>query len=249
MPYRIALFVALAFASVSLRATTYTIDPRHTQGVISWSHLGFSNPTGKFSMVRGTLQFDPAAPTRSAVTTTIPIAELNTGVSELNDYLQEATFFDIAHFPIATFTSTKVEKTSSPIQLKVIGDLSLRGVTRTVTIDVTINKIGTDPRSADLAMVGFEATTILKRSEFGLGKFVGLVSDDVKIHITCQAIESKGYAQHMKADALEGSKDAEHKAELAEAAAQEAASAKRDAVQQNAIADYAAAAVLAGTRQ
>lgn len=112
------------------------------------------------------------------------------------------TFFDLDKYPVATFTSTRVETTAMPDQLKVTGNLNLRGVTKPVTLDVTINKVGTNPR-LHLPAVGFEATTTLKRSDFGMGKYVPQVSDEVTIHITSQADEAKGYAALMKADAEE----------------------------------------------
>ncbi|WP_090452947.1 YceI family protein [Dyella sp. OK004] len=89
-----------------------------------------------------------------------------------------------------------------PDRLKVTGDLSVHGVTRSVTLDVTINKVGTNPRLR-LPAVGFEAAGTLKRSDFDLGKFVPQVSDEITLHITCRANEAKGYAAYLKADARE----------------------------------------------
>lgn len=239
MLLRSVLAAALALAALAVHAATYTIDPRHTQGVLSWNHLGFSNPTAQFSLVQGVLHFDPAHPIASSVRVTIALANLRAGVPELDDYLRDPDFFDVAEFPSATFQSTKVEKTEAPDRLKVSGDLTVRGATKPVVLDVTVNKIGSDPRS-DLAMAGFEATGVLKRSDFGMGKYVGLVSDEVRVRITCQAIESKGYAQHLKADAAQAAKDAAQKAVAAKNAAEEAAGAERDAAQQAAFAKYAA---------
>jgi polyisoprenoid-binding protein YceI len=233
------LSAALSLASMSLHATTYTLDPRHTQGTFSWNHLGFSNPSAQFSLVGGSLQFDPADPTRSSVKVTVPLANMSAGVPELDNYLHEADFFDIGKFPTATFTSTRVENGSAPGRLKVAGELTLRGVAKPIVLDVTVNKIGTDPRFGDLPMAGFEATTTLKRSAFGLGKYVGLVSDEIRIHITCQAIEAKAYAKQQQASAEKGAADAAQQAALAKTAQDDAAYAERDAAQQATFAAYA----------
>lgn len=195
-----AAALALAFASFSLSATTYTLESNHAEGTIRWSHLDFSYPTAQFSRVEGTMEFDPAHPTMASVEATIPLANLSSGVPDLDEDLRSARFFDLAQYPNATFKSTRVETTAMANQLKVTGNLSLRGVTRPVTLDVTINKVGTNPR-LHLPAVGFEATATLKRSDFGMGKFVPQVSDEITIHITCQADEAKGYAALMKADA------------------------------------------------
>lgn len=204
---RSAFAAALALATCSLCATTYTLEPNHAEGTLRWSHLDFSYPTAQFSRVEGTLEFDQADPTKSSVMATIPLANLSSGVPDLDENLRSANFFDIATYPTATFKSTRVEKGAMPGRLKVTGDLSVHGVTRPVTLDVTINKVGTNPR-LHLPAVGFEATATLKRSDFGLGKFVPQVSDEITLHITCQANEAKGYAAYLKADAEEAAAEA-----------------------------------------
>jgi polyisoprenoid-binding protein YceI len=204
---RSAFAAVFALASCSLYATTYTLEANHTEGTIRWNHLDFSYPTAQFSRVEGTLEFDQADPRKSSVMVTIPLANLSSGVPDLDEDLRSASFFDLAKYPTATFKSTRVETTAMPNRLKVTGDLSLRGVVRPVTLDVTINKVGTNPR-LHLPAVGFDATTAIKRSDFGLGKFVPQVSDEITIHITCQADEAKGYAAYMKADAEEAAAEA-----------------------------------------
>lgn len=219
---RIALAAALAFVCAPLCATTYTLESQHSEGIVRWSHLGFSNPTAQFSLIEGVLNFDQADPTKSSVTATIQLSHLSSGVPDLDDNFRSVDFFDMAKFPTATFKSTKVERGDASNKLKVTGDLTVRGVTRPVMLDVTLNKIGINIRS-NLPSIGFEATTTLKRSDFGLGMFVPQVSDAIDIHITCQADEAKAYAKQLKADAdaaAEDAKVAAQKAAEAEAAAQ-----------------------------
>ena len=197
---RIALATSLALAAVPLHATTYTLEPDYTQGVVRWNHLGFSNPAAQFAQGEGTLEFDEADPTRASVKVTIPLASLNTGVPALDEDFRSASFFDTTRFPTATFKSTHVDKGAAPNRLKVTGDLSLHGVTKPVTLDVTVTKIGANPRN-HVPTVGFDAMTTLKRSDFGLGRFVPQVSDEIEIHLICQAAEAKAYEEFLKAQA------------------------------------------------
>jgi polyisoprenoid-binding protein YceI len=194
---RIALASALALAAAPAFAATYTLDPGHTQVVFSWNHFGYSNPTAQFGTVEGTLDFDAANPTKGSVSVKIPLASVNSNVAKLDEHLQSPDFFDAAKYPEATFKSTKVEKGAAEGQLKVTGDLTLHGVTKPVVLDVTVNKVGEHPmRKAQAA--GFDATATIKRSEFGIAKYVPAVSDDIKLRITSEAIEAKAYAESLK---------------------------------------------------
>ena len=197
---RLILAAAALLAASPLYAVTYTFEPQHTQGVIRWNHLGFANPTAQFNTVEGTLEFDPADPTHSSVAVTIPLTSMSTGVPDLNDDFRSSDFFDFAKFPTATFKSRKIEKGGTPDTLKVAGDLSVHGITKPVVLDVTINKVGTNPRN-QVPTVGFEAMATLKRSDFGLGLYVPQVSDEIRIHITAEAAEKNAYEQYLKAQA------------------------------------------------
>ena len=200
MILRLALAASLVLAAAPLYATTYTIEPDYTQAVFRWSHLGFSNPAAQLSQGQGTLEFDPANPTRAAVNVTIALSSLNTGVPALDEHLRSEDFFEVAKFPTASFRSTKVEQGAGKDRLKVTGELNLHGITRPVTLDVTVLRIGANPRT-QLPTVGFEATTTLKRSDFGLGAFVPQVSDEIRLQLSSQAVEAKGYAEYLKKQA------------------------------------------------
>lgn len=217
---RLALAAAVTLVSTPALATSYTLDPNHTEGVFRWSHLGFSNPSAQFSHVEGTLEFDPADPARSSVRVTIPIARVDSGVAALNVRLRDIEFFDLARFPTASFNSTRVEKGSAPGRFKVSGDFSLHGVTRPITLDVTLNKIGANPLAANLAEIGFEASTTIRRSDYGMGLYAPqIVSDEIRVEITSEAVESKAFLQELK-------DDAEQKAAAAREAAEKAAAAE-----------------------
>jgi len=200
MVRRLAFTALVAFAAAPLYATTYTLEPDYTQGVFRWNHLGFSNPAAQVSQGQGTLEFDPANPTRASVNVTIPLSSLNTGVPALDEHLRSEDFFEVAKFPTATFRSTRVEPGAGKDRLKVTGELNLHGVTKPVTLDVIVLKVGSNPRT-DLPTVGFEATTTLKRSDFGLGAFVPQVSDEIELQLSSQGVEAKGYAEYLKKQA------------------------------------------------
>ena len=197
---RLIVATSLVLVAVPIYATTYTLDPDHTQGVFRWNHLGFSSPAAQFSQGEGTLEFDQADPTRSSVRVTIPLTSMSTGVAGLDENFQSSDFFDYAKFPAATFKSSQVQKGATHAPLKVDGELSLHGITKSVALDVTINKVGINPRN-HVPTVGFEAMATLKRSDFGLGLFVPQVSDEVQVHITAEAAEKSAYEQYLKAQA------------------------------------------------
>jgi polyisoprenoid-binding protein YceI len=121
-----------------------------------------------------------------------------TGVPDLDEHLKSGDFFDVARYPTATFASTRVEKTMAADRLKVTGNLTIRDVTRPVVLDVKLLKSGSNP-STQVATIGFNATATLKRSEFGLGKFVPQVGDQIRLQVTCQGAEAKAYAAYLEA--------------------------------------------------
>ncbi|MET0229588.1 MAG: YceI family protein [Rhodanobacteraceae bacterium] len=194
---RTLLTSALALFAIPAFATTYTLDPQHTQVHFSWNHFGFSNPGAVFGTLEGTLDYDEANPTKASVQVSIPLNSVNSNVKKLDEHLDSPDFFDAAKFPTATFRSTKVSKGSAANHLDVAGDLTVHGVTKPVTLDVTVNKVGDHPmRKAPTA--GFDATTTIKRSEFGISKYVPGVSDDIAVKITVEAVESKAYAASLQ---------------------------------------------------
>lgn len=177
------LFVAGAAFAAPVR---YNLDPNHTRIDFSWTHFGFSHPMGRFDKFESDFQFDPADPTRSSVSVTIPVSSIDTGVAKLDEHLQTADFFDVAKYPTATFKSTRVERAGAH-GLKVTGDLTLHGVTRPVVLDVVVNKIGPHPM-AGRAAAGFDATATIKRSDFGISGYVPNVSDEIKLSISTEAM-------------------------------------------------------------
>lgn len=186
----LALSVATLFAAAAQAAPSpYVLDPHHTQITFGWTHFGFSHMSGRFDKVDGTFLFDPAAPAKSKVEVSIPIASISTGVSDLDDDLRSDGFFDAGKFPAATFKSTSVKSTGKD-KLAVSGDLTIHGVTKPVILDVTINKIGMHPM-AQRAAAGFDASTTIKRTDFGISKYAPNVSDEIQIHISTETMVPK----------------------------------------------------------
>jgi polyisoprenoid-binding protein YceI len=184
-----ALSFALAAGAALAAPLTYKIDANHTDVIASWSHFGFSNPIAHFGQVDGFITYDPANVGASKVEVTIPLTGLNSHVPDFDDHLRSDDFFDAAKFPTITFKSASV-KAAGKGKLTVMGDLTIKGITKPVTLNVVVNKIGDQP-IAKRAAAGFSATATIKRSEFDLGKYVPNVSDQVKLSITTEAIVPK----------------------------------------------------------
>jgi polyisoprenoid-binding protein YceI len=191
----------MVFAGSSVLAATgasvpgvegYIIDPSHSGVVFGWNHFGFSNPSARFDKIEGSLLLDKADLTKSAISVTLPLDGLDTGVSKLDEELKGPEFFDAAKYPAITFKSTKVEKIGEN-GLKVTGELTVHGVTKSVTLDAKVNKIGIFeiPGVIKAAAAGFDATTVIKRSDFGVTKYVPAVSDEIPVRITLDAKQAQ----------------------------------------------------------
>lgn len=165
---------------------TYVIDPTHTTVVAQWSHFGFSNPVANFGQAEGRIVYDADNVSASSVEVTLPLAGLNSFVADFDAHLRSADFFEAEKYPAATFRSTAVESAGGN-RLKVTGDLTIKDQTRPVVLDVTINRFAEHPM-LKRAAAGFDATTTIKRSDFGVGAFAPNVSDEVQIRITTEAV-------------------------------------------------------------
>ena len=181
-----ALIVSLAAAAPALAApVTYTVDNTHTFPRFSYSHFGYSTQLSRFDTTRGTVVYNAAAKTGS-VDITIDAKSVNTGYATFNEHIQGEDFLDTAKFPTATFKSTKVIfKGDKPV--KVEGNLTLKGVTKPVTLTVTSFQSMAHPMLKKPA-IGANAFTVVKRSDFGAGKYAPYVGDEVRIDIALEAI-------------------------------------------------------------
>jgi polyisoprenoid-binding protein YceI len=185
------LWVALAAFAFSghAHAAKYDIDGTHTQVEFTYSHFGYSNITGRFDQIKGEFDLNTENLAKSKISVEIPISSMSTGVAKLDAHLQNADFFDAAKYPTATFKSTKVHVVNQK-ELHLMGDLTIHGVTKPATFTVMVNKIADHPMKK-IPAAGFDASTTIKRSDFGLGAYVPAVSDEVKITITMEATLAK----------------------------------------------------------
>ena len=175
---------APAVAAITAVSGTYQLDPTHTDVLAQWTHFGFSQPSAHFGISEGTLVFDAADVGKSSVQVTMPITGIESFVDKLDEHLASGDFFDAAKFPNATFKSTSVAAAGTN-KLTVTGDLTIKDITRPVTLDVTLNGAGEHPMLKKQA-IGFSATATIKRSDFGVGAYAPNVSDEVQLRITTE---------------------------------------------------------------
>ena len=175
-----ALYVPLSQAA----ASTYELDPNHTSVVVSWQHFGFSHPTAFIPHASGELKFDSEHPEKSSVNVTLPITGINAFVPKLTEEFKAPDYFDVAKYPTATFRSTKVIAKGDN-QFEVEGDLTLKGITKPVTLLAKLNKQGEQPMLKKPA-IGFDATGTIKRSDFNINKYIPAVSDEIQLTISTE---------------------------------------------------------------
>lgn len=165
---------------------TYTVDPDHTQIVWTVDHMGITPLAGMFGASAGTLVLDPSKPDEAKLEVTIPMAGLRVTSEEFATHLASAEILDTAKFPTATFKSSKITVEGSDATIE--GELTLHGVTKPVTMDVSFFGAGINPMTK-VENIGFTGTTEIKRSDFGLGYGVPTISDEVALDIVAAFIK------------------------------------------------------------
>jgi polyisoprenoid-binding protein YceI len=181
------LAILLIGSSVVNAMDTYTLDNTHSY--VNWqlNHFGFSNPSGKW-YANGSLELDKEKPQDSKANITINVADMVTGLPELDKHMQGEDFFDVAKFPTATFVSNKVTLAGKD-KATVTGMLTLHGVTKPVTLNVKLNKLASSPITSKMT-AGFSATAAIKRSDFGMTSYLPNLGDEVKLTIEVEATKS-----------------------------------------------------------
>ncbi len=167
---------------------TFTLDPNHTYVLWHISHLGFSSQSGKW-YATGTMTLDKDHPQNSKVNASIQINTIVTGLPALDEHLMGPLFFDVQHFPTATFVSNKVAITGKDTA-NVTGILTLHGVAKPVVLNVKLNQAAMNPISNNLT-AGFSATTQIKRSDFGMDTLSPALGDEVQLEIEAEAVQAK----------------------------------------------------------
>ena len=194
---RFLVAAAVTVLSSALHATSYadepisggySMDPTHTSVVFKVDHLGFSTYIGRFDTAAGTLSFDEKDPAKSSVSVTIDASSVNTNSEALEEKLRGADMFDAEAHPEITFVSTSIETTGEATG-KITGNLTIAGMTKPVTLDVTFNNGAPHPFPPNKFVLGFSATAALKRSEWELNSWLPAVGDDVALEIEAEFVK------------------------------------------------------------
>ena len=197
MLFAVSLVTAASAQSVSpdpKQAPTgrYALETRHSQLLFAIVHAGLSEYYGRFDKLSGSLNFDSAEPEKSAVSIAIDTSSIDVPSQQLIGELAGKAVFDAQIFPSATFRSTSVVRTG-PQTGKMTGDLTIKNITKPVTLDVTFTGGRIDPMGSSYA-IGFEATATIKRTDFGITgmPWEPFVGDDVKLIIEAVFQQQKG---------------------------------------------------------
>jgi polyisoprenoid-binding protein YceI len=178
--------ILLAADVVLAAPETYTLDNNHTFPRFSYSHFGYSTQLSRFDKTTGTVVLDRAARTGS-VDVTIDTTSVDTGSSLFNKHIQDVDFLDTAKYPAATFKSTKM-KFNGDVPVSVAGDLTLKGVTKPLTLKIESFKCMPHPILKKDAC-GANATAKVKRTDFNMGKYAPYVGDEVTLSIAVEAVK------------------------------------------------------------
>jgi len=183
-----------ALPCMGLAATPlYRLDPVHTRVLFAIEHAGFSHALGTVSGSEGELYFDPSDWAASRLDVRVPITRLDLGDAKWNQATLARNLLDGERFPEARFVSTRVEPIDDT-HARVIGGLTLRGVTREVVLEVTLNALKRHPLPPFRRTAGFSATTTLSRRDFGLTAWSSMIGDSVQLRIEAEAVRDRSGA-------------------------------------------------------
>ena len=189
-----ASFLALAANAQADLSTVpsgeYGLDDHHAYISFTYSHIGFSTPHVGFRKFDANLTLDSAKPENSAIEVVIDTTSVDSRVEEFNGHLRGSNFFDTDNYPQATFKSTRIAANEDGT-FDVTGDLTIKGITKSVTLDATLNKAAMHPMR-NIPTVGFSAETQILRSDFGMDRAVPAVGDEVTIYITVEMPQKTG---------------------------------------------------------
>jgi polyisoprenoid-binding protein YceI len=167
----------------------YVVEPAHTRVQFAVSHIGFTHFFGDFTGAKGSLLLDPKNAPASQVDITLPVASVSTTNTILDGELKSADWFDAATYPTIRFVSTKVVATG-PGKATITGNLTMHGVTKSVELAAIFNGSGVNPLDKNYT-VGFDATTTLKRSDFGVKTYLPLIGDETSVRISAAFEKAK----------------------------------------------------------
>jgi polyisoprenoid-binding protein YceI len=162
--------------------TTYKVDPAHSFVLFRIKHMDVGHVYGRFNEPNGTITIDDADPAKSSFTLELQTQRVDTGIAKRDDHLRSPDFFNAKQFPAIKFASKEVKKSDKGYE--VTGDLTLHGVTKSITFNIEqTGQVATGPKQ----IIGFETTVEIKRTDFGMNKMVGPAADDVRLMISLEA--------------------------------------------------------------
>ncbi|MCU0697491.1 MAG: YceI family protein [Myxococcaceae bacterium] len=186
------LAVLSALVSLSALAAPWEIDTSHASATFSVKHFGVSNVNGTLGPVTGMVELDDADPSKGKIDATIDVKAIDTKWAKRDEHLRSPDFFEVDKFPTMTFKSTKITKVSKT-KLKIVGDLTIHGVTKPVTLDAEVTPEIKNPFSGNPTRA-VTASAVLNRQDFGLkwqapAEAVKVVGDEVKVAIELELVQ------------------------------------------------------------
>lgn len=181
--------LALAGTTTFAEAQKYTLDASHSQVVFSYNHLGFSTTYSMFSGFDGEIMFDAEDPAASSVSVAMPVRSMFTGWEKRFEHFMSEEFFGATDDDMITFASTGIEVTGEATA-KITGDLTINDITKPVVLEARLNKADVHPM-ANQDWLGFDATTEILRSDYGLGANAPFVGDALTVMISIEAMKAE----------------------------------------------------------
>ena len=180
----------MGIAPAQAANAAYELDPVHTRVMIAVEHAGFSKAIGTVSGSSGRLEFDPDDWSTAKLEVSVPLQRLDLGEEKWNKAVLADNLLDAEKFPAAHFISTRIEPID-PLHASVYGTLTLRGVSREVKLDVTLNALKRHPLPPFRRTAGFSATAILSRADFGINAWKSVIGDNVELRLEVEATRTR----------------------------------------------------------
>lgn len=187
-PILLAVIAVMLGVPVVAQSNPWHLDPPHSSAQFAVRHLGISTVRGTFTKLSGTARYDAADPKDNSVEVTIDTASVDTRVEMRDNDLRSDHFFDVQKFPTMTFRSTKIESAGID-KLKITGDLTIRGITKPVTLDVDGPSKPVNDGQGHSRM-GVSAAGILNRTDFGMTGYQGVVGNEVMLTIDAELVQA-----------------------------------------------------------
>lgn len=178
-----ATFLAATLPALALAGEAYRVDTVHSTVIFRVKHMGTSFAYGRFNVLEGTFDLDPADPGKSAIDFTVKAESIDTGNPKRDGHLKSPDFFNVRQYPKISFKSRSVTSAGKDT-FDVNGDLTLHGVTKPVTVKV--ERVGGGKGMRGESLAGIEATFAIKRSDFGMKGMQGAIGDDVRVIVSAE---------------------------------------------------------------